>query len=64
MGGRLRTLLLGEQGHDTLIGGAEFDILTGSREVDVFVLELVNGKNLITDFKLERDRLGVGGDLS
>ena len=59
--------LTGGDNNDSLIGGAGKDVLTGGDGNDIFVLESGNGENIIediiTDFELGKDRLGLVGDL-
>ncbi len=57
-------LLRGGEGNDTLWGGKGNDTLTGDEGSDIFVLERYAGKDLITDFTPNTDRIGLAGGLS
>lgn len=59
MGGKGADLLKGFQGDDTLLGGRGRDTLNGGGGRDLFVLETGFGIDLIQDFRLEDDRLGL-----
>ncbi|MGI0486372.1 calcium-binding protein [Pantanalinema rosaneae CENA516] len=56
-------ILRGGLGNDVLIGGFGNDILTGNAGMDTFVLEL-GGFNLVNDFTLGEDFIGLGDGLS
>lgn len=59
MGGKGTDLLKGFQGDDTLMSGRGRDTLNGGSGRDLFVLETGFGIDLIQDFRLEDDRLGL-----
>ncbi|MEG3846253.1 DUF4347 domain-containing protein, partial [Microcoleus sp. herbarium19] len=77
-GGRDRDRLFGDEGNDVLFGDLSGDILTGGGGCDLFAIGRVNngvtdiftgGTNLsdadvITDFDLECDLIGLDGDLT
>jgi len=63
-GGVGNDLLLGGAGSDRLIGGAGNDVLTGAVGADVFVLEASMGTDIIRDFRLGQDQIGLAGGLS
>ncbi|MDJ0632123.1 MAG: hypothetical protein QNJ34_02925 [Xenococcaceae cyanobacterium MO_188.B29] len=69
-GGRGRDTLFGETGGDELhgggggdflIGGVGRDVLTGGRGSDVFVLAAGEGRDTITDFTVDVDKIGLFG---
>ena len=51
--------LIGGNGTDTLRGGLGNDTLTGGNGSDVFVFAALEGTDTITDFNLERDKIGL-----
>jgi len=51
--------LIGGNGSDTLRGGLGNDTLTGGNGSDVFVFAALEGTDTITDFNLERDKIGL-----
>jgi ELWxxDGT repeat protein len=55
--------LVGGAGNDFLDGGEGFDLLTGGTGDDIFFLRKDDGKDVITDFQLEIDRLGIDRNL-
>ncbi|HEY5799617.1 MAG TPA: hypothetical protein VIT92_05320, partial [Burkholderiaceae bacterium] len=59
-GGAGRDLLDGGNGGDILVGGAGNDVLTGGNGSDIFVLSASGGRDVITDFKPENDRILAG----
>ena len=58
-GGWGKDVLNGGAGDDTLYGGWGKDLLTGGEGSDIFVLQRYGGKNTITDFDLNTDKLGL-----
>jgi hypothetical protein len=52
-------LLYGGNGSDTLTGGLGSDTLTGGNGPDIFVFASGEGIDTITDFNLERDKIGL-----
>jgi Ca2+-binding RTX toxin-like protein len=56
-------LLFGGEGDDLLWGGAGNDILQGGAGADTFVLAFNQGKDLIRDFQIGEDKLGLAGTL-
>src|SRR4028118_363179 len=51
--------LIGGNGKDTLTGGLGSDTLTGGNGQDIFVFADGSGIDTITDFNLERDKIGL-----
>jgi len=51
--------LIGGNGTDTLTGGLGNDTLTGGNGQDIFVFVALEGIDTITDFNLERDKIGL-----
>jgi Ca2+-binding RTX toxin-like protein len=51
--------LIGGNGSDTLRGGPGSDTLTGGNGQDIFVFASGEGIDTITDFNLERDKIGL-----
>jgi len=51
--------LMGGNGADTLTGGPGTDTLTGGNGQDIFVFASGEGIDTITDFNLERDKIGL-----
>jgi Ca2+-binding RTX toxin-like protein len=51
--------LIGGNGTDTLTGGLGTDTLTGGNGQDIFVFAAIEGIDTITDFNLERDKIGL-----
>jgi len=51
--------LIGGNGTDTLTGGLGNDTLTGGNGQDIFVFAPGEGIDTITDFNLERDKIGL-----
>jgi len=51
--------LIGGNGTDTLTGGPGTDTLTGGNGQDIFVFAPGEGIDTITDFNLERDKIGL-----
>jgi Ca2+-binding RTX toxin-like protein len=51
--------LIGGNGSDTLTGGPGTDTLTGGNGQDIFVFAAIDGIDTITDFNLERDKIGL-----
>jgi len=51
--------LIGGNGSDTLTGGLGSDTLTGGNGQDIFVFAAIEGIDTITDFNLERDKIGL-----
>ena len=58
-GGSGRDLLEARGGNDTLIGGTEDDVLRGGAGADVFVLNLGDGGDRITDWQDGLDRIDL-----
>ncbi|MBD1833768.1 cadherin-like domain-containing protein [Cyanobacteria bacterium FACHB-472] len=54
----------GDVGNDLLIGGTGNDILTGGAGRDTFVLAKGEGSDMITDFRVGEDLIGLAGGLS
>ncbi|MGK7888488.1 MAG: Calx-beta domain-containing protein [Leptolyngbyaceae cyanobacterium] len=63
-GGRARDQLNGGGGDDILDGGAGSDTLTGGTGSDIFVLSLRIGRDTITDFDPNDDRLQLKNGLT
>lgn len=63
-GGNGDDLLNGGGGSDILYGGAGNDQLYGKGGKDTFVLELDQGVDVIADFNLKKDLLGLGNGLN
>ncbi len=61
MGGQGEDVLRGSRGNDTLRGGGGDDELTGGQGVDIFVLEVGSGHDVVTDFTLSGDFVAVDG---
>jgi Ca2+-binding RTX toxin-like protein len=61
MGGAGDDILLAGAGDDLLYGGAGRDTQTGGRGRDVFVLTAQEGTDLIRDFRVGEDFLGLAG---
>ncbi|MDX2240095.1 MAG: choice-of-anchor D domain-containing protein [Leptolyngbyaceae cyanobacterium bins.302] len=57
-------LLYGGAGSDRLLGGTGNDILTGDGGADVFVLATGTGTDVIRDFRLGDDQIGLSGGLT
>jgi predicted outer membrane repeat protein len=57
-------LLYGGAGDDLLYGGLGKDVLTGNAGRDTFVLGLGQGTDVIRDFKLGEDLIGLTGGLT
>ena len=49
--------MIGRSGHDALYGGAGADTLTGRAGRDVFILS--KGADVVTDFNLKKDGIGL-----
>ncbi len=64
LGGDGRDRLAGGRGEDTLVGGAGHDTSTGGTGADVFLLEVGQGRDLITDFQVGLDVLGLTDKLA
>ncbi len=64
LGGADGDLIVGNLGRDTLIGGAGPDILSGGSGADLFVLEVEPDQDIIRDFQLGQDTLGLSEGLS
>lgn len=64
-GGHENDTLDGGTGRDTLVGGPDDDRLTGGDDRDTFVFGSGSGKDVVTDFDPDRDRIivepGVNG---
>ncbi|MEM6598680.1 MAG: DUF6851 domain-containing protein [Cyanobacteria bacterium P01_C01_bin.69] len=61
--------LIGDSGDDVLSGGLGNDKLTGDRRgtgggADTFILRAFEGLDIITDFEVGIDKIGLGGGLS
>nr|WP_277876478.1 DUF4347 domain-containing protein [Trichocoleus sp. FACHB-40] len=54
----------GDVGNDLLSGGTGNDILTGGAGRDTFVLAKGEGSDMITDFRVGEDLIGLAGGLS
>ena len=63
-GGTGDDLLYGGAGNDILRGGAGSDRLTGGTGLDLFVLAPAEGTDIIRDFTLGEDQIGLTGGLS
>lgn len=61
LGERGRDILLGGGGNDRLDGGALNDTMTGGVGADVFVFGRVAGRDTITDFNSDVDRIDLVG---
>ncbi len=57
-------ILNGGAGDDILSGGVGADVLTGGAGRDIFLLEMSRGRDMITDFELGIDRLGMTAGLA
>lgn len=73
IGGSDNDVLVGGNGHDTLIGGSGNDLLKGGvgndtlfggQGYDTFVLTVGHGIDIITDFHVGTDLIGLSGGLS
>ncbi|MEL7316578.1 MAG: calcium-binding protein, partial [Cyanobacteria bacterium J06559_3] len=69
LGGTGLDVLWGDAGNDFLRGGAGNDVLSGDsfssiRGVDTFVLAAGEGTDLIADFEVSKDFIGLTGSLS
>ena len=64
LGGNGTDTLWGGDGNDLLDGGRGNDLLYGGSGSDTFVLARGNGTDLIVDFSLGQDRIGLSGGLS
>lgn len=64
IGGAGQDRIQGDEGRDTLIGGAGRDDLYGGAGSDLFVLEVGQGRDVIHDFQIRRDRLGLSEGLT
>ena len=64
IGGDGSDTLTGGDGSDSLIGGDGSDTLTGGDGSDLFAIAFGAGEDIITDFELGQDNLGLTGDLS
>ncbi len=60
-GGEGNDSLIGENGNDNLDGGLGNDTLIGGNGNDIFVLQLFNGTDIITDFDTTDDLIGLSG---
>jgi Ca2+-binding RTX toxin-like protein len=56
--------LSGDDGDDLLWGGRGNDTLRGGNGIDTFVLAVGEGIDTIRDFRIDRDLLGLAGNLS
>jgi len=63
-GGKGDDYLNGGKGNDTLIGDQGIDILIGSDGADLFIIQSIEGKNLIGDFELGTDLLEIPNSIS
>lgn len=57
-------LLFGGEGRDRLFGGAGNDKLTGGAGADIFGLAIAPGADIIRDFRLGEDQIGLTGGLT
>ncbi|MGQ4648344.1 Calx-beta domain-containing protein [Lyngbya aestuarii] len=57
-------VLVGDTGANVLDGGKGDDLMTGGAGNDIFVLAAENGIDIITDFKVGNDLLGLSGGLT
>ncbi|MFG6094984.1 FG-GAP-like repeat-containing protein [Leptothoe sp. ISB3NOV94-8A] len=64
LGDQGNNLLEGFKGQDILVGGMGQDILTGGRGKDIFVLEENESLDIITDFTLGQDLIGLSDGMS
>ncbi|MGB7414417.1 MAG: esterase-like activity of phytase family protein, partial [Thermosynechococcaceae cyanobacterium] len=64
MGGAGGDHIEGGQGKDTLIGGAGRDTLYGGTDRDLFVLEVGQGQDVIQDYQVRWDALGLSEGLT
>lgn len=64
LGNQGNDLLEGFKGKDILVGGLGQDILTGGRGKDIFVLEDNKSRDIITDFTIGQDLIGLSGGMS
>lgn len=62
-GGIDNDILLGGEGDDFLSGDLGDDTLIGGNERDVFILQAGQGKDVIEDFQVSQDSLGLTGGL-
>ncbi len=64
MGGKGNDILNGGQGDDLLWGGKGNDLLQGDDGLDTFVLAYKEGADIITDFEVGKDLIGLAGTLN
>ncbi|MDX2239097.1 MAG: choice-of-anchor D domain-containing protein [Leptolyngbyaceae cyanobacterium bins.302] len=64
VGGEGDDLLYGGEGNDRLYGNIGNDILTGDAGSDIFVLAAGEGTELIRDFRLGEDQIGLASGLT
>jgi Ca2+-binding RTX toxin-like protein len=66
LGGDNDDILRGGNGNDIIFGGKGDDTLTGGSDNDLFVIapRNKNGFDTITDLRIDRDRIGLGGGLT
>ena len=57
-------ILVGGNGRDTLDGGIGNDFLTGGNSPDTFVLSAETGSDVIADFDLRNDAIGLSGGIT
>lgn len=62
-GGSGSDTIIGGAGNDVIIGGSGFNLLTGGAGADDFILDRSQSADVITDFQLGVDRIGLGQDL-
>ncbi len=60
-GGSGADVLSGGDGMDRLVGGQGADTLSGGEDADVFVFESSSGADVIQDFEVGVDRIGLAG---
>ncbi|MGE5659141.1 MAG: hypothetical protein ACM37W_21315 [Actinomycetota bacterium] len=63
-GGKGNDTLAGDQGDDFLRGDAGLDVLFGGEGRDTFALAENGGRDIILDFQLGQDLLGLAGNLT
>ncbi|MEM8569965.1 MAG: calcium-binding protein [Pseudomonadota bacterium] len=64
LGGAGDDAILGGRGNDTVIGGFGSDMLEGGHGIDTFVLAQGEGTDIILDFTIGEDLIGLGGGIS
>ena len=63
-GDRGADLIEGGDGNDTLNGGKNSDTLVGGSGIDVYIINTQSGTDLVQDFELGQDVIGLGDGIS